>query len=139
MFVYTKNKKARRMYVFENALAINKIGPNFYNQIKGNTINAYFRNGVIDYIRAKGNAESIYYTQDEGKAYVGVNKAKADIIDMIFKLNKDKANELYRVILRNDAEGTMSPMRKVNFDEMRLRGFKWQEEKRPKSKYELFQ
>ena len=31
----------------------------------------------------------------------------------------------------------MIPFKKVNFDDMRLRGFKWQDELRPKSKYEL--
>jgi len=134
MFVYTKNKKADRLYVFENALAINKVGKNFYNQIKGTTINAYFKDGVMDFMRAKGNAESIYYVKDDNKAYTGVNKAHADIIDMIFQ-NK----ELNRVVLRNDAEGSMIPFKKVNFDDMRLRGFKWLEDRRPKSKFELFE
>jgi lipopolysaccharide export system protein LptA len=133
MFIYTRNKKADRLYVFENALAINKIGLNFYNQIRGTTINGYFKDGQIDFMRAKGSAESIYYVADDNKAYTGVNKAHADIIDMIFE-NK----ELQKVVLRSDAEGSMIPFRKVNFDEMRLRGFKWQEELRPKSKFELF-
>lgn len=140
MYVYTKNKKASRLYVFENALTINKVGTNFFNQIKGTTINCYFKGGEVDYMRAKGNAESIYYMQDDNKAYTGVNKAHADIIDMIFdQKEKDKGRELNRVVLRSDAEGTMTPMRKVNFDDMRLRGFKWQEDKRPKSKYDLFE
>lgn len=152
MFVYTKNKKARRLYVFENALSINKVARNVYNQLKGTTINCYFLEGEIDYIRAKGNAESIYYVKDDNNAYSGVNKAHGDIIDMIFapKLDslgkpavdsngKSKGKELNRVVLRSDAEGSMIPIRKVVFDDMRLRGFKWQEERRPKSKEELFE
>jgi hypothetical protein len=133
IYLFTKNKKASRLYVFENGLVINKVGTNLYNQIKGTTLNGYFKDGVIDYMRAKGNAESIYYAQDDNKAFFGVNQSKADVIDMIF-LNKD----LNKVILRNDAEGTMYPIKKVNFDDMRLRNFKWLEDKRPKSKYELF-
>jgi lipopolysaccharide export system protein LptA len=144
MFVYTKNKKASRLYVFENALSINKVGSNFYNQLKGTTINTYFKEGEVDYIRAKGNAESVYYTQDDNKAYTGVNKAHADIIDMIFapkapdSTGKVKGRELNRVVLRNDAEGSFIPIRKVSFDDMRLRGFKWLEDRRPKTKQELF-
>ncbi len=133
MFVYTKNKKADRIYVFENALAINKVGPNFYNQIKGTTVNGYFKDGQIDFMRAKGNAENIYYMADDNKAYIGVHKAHADIIDMIF-LNK----ELKKVVERSDVEGSTIPFRKINFDEMRLRGFIWKESLRPKSKAELF-
>ena len=138
MYVYTKNKKANRLYVFENALAINRVGKNFYNQLKGTTINAYFRNGEVDYMRAKGNAESIYYVRDENKAYTGVNKAHADIIDMIFGPKDDgKGRELNRVVFRSEVEGSMIPFRKVVFDDMRLRGFKWYEDKRPKSKEDL--
>jgi len=144
MYVYTKNKKAYRLYVFENALAINKIGKKLYNQLKGTTINGFFKGGEIDYIRAKGNAESIYYVADEKKAFTGVNKAHADIIDMRFEPKYDSAGkpagkELNRVILRNDAEGTMYPFKHVVFDDMILRGFKWQEDRRPKSKKELFE
>lgn len=144
MYVYTKNKKAQRLYVFENALAISKQAKQFYNQLKGTTINVFFKDGEMDYIRAKGNAESIYYVQDDKKAYTGVNKAHADIIDMLFSpkydsTGKPNGKELNRVVLRNDAEGTMYPIKHVNFDDMILRGFKWQDKLRPKSKKELYE
>jgi len=144
MYVYTKNKKANRLYVFENALAVNKIGKMFYDQLKGTTINVFFKGGEIDYIRAKGNAESIYYVADEKKAFTGVNKAHADIIDMLFAQKLDSAGkptgkELNRVVLRNDAEGIMYPFKHVIYEDMVLRGFKWQEDRRPKSKKEMFE
>jgi len=139
MYVYTKNKKANRLYVFENAIAVNKVGSKFFNQIKGTTINAYFKNGQVDYMRAKGNAESIYYVQDDNHAYTGVNKAHADIIDMVFGEKTDSGRELKKVIMRNDVEGSMIPFKKVNFDDMVLRGFKWLEARRPKSKEDLFE
>lgn len=139
MYVYTKNKKANRLYVFENAIAVNKVGSRFFNQIKGTTINAYFKEGQVDYMRAKGNAESIYYVQDDNKAYTGVNKAHADIIDMVFGEKTDSGRELKKVIMRNDVEGSMIPFKKVNFDDMVLRGFKWLEARRPKSKEDLFE
>jgi len=135
MFLYTKNKKPDRLYVFENGLVVGRAAGNMYNQVKGNTINGYFKNGVIDYMRAKGNAESVYYLKDDSMALVSVNKViKADIIDIIFK---DK--ELNRVVLRNDVEGVMSPIRKVNPEDMKLRNFKWLDAERPKTKMELFE
>jgi lipopolysaccharide export system protein LptA len=135
MFLYTKNKKPDRLYVFENGLVVGKAGDYMYNQVKGNTINGYFKDGVIDFMRAKGSAESVYYIKDDSMALVGVNRVnKADVIDMIFK---NKA--LYKVVLRNDADGVMYPIRKVNLDEMKLRNFKWLENLRPKTKEELFE
>ncbi|HET6252424.1 MAG TPA: OstA-like protein [Puia sp.] len=152
MYMYTKNKKANRLYVFENALAINRVARSLYNQLKGTTINCLFLDGDIDYIRAKGNAESIYYLADEQKAYTGANRAHGDIIDMIFgpKLDsagnieldsagKPKGKELDRVVIRSDAEGTVTPMRRVVPEDMILRGFKWWEKRRPKSKKEMFE
>lgn len=133
IYLYTQNKKPERMYVFENALTINKVGPAYYNQIKGRTINGYFKNGNIDFMRAKGNSESIYYAQDEDDKYIGVNKATSDIIDIYFEEKKPQ-----KVVFRSNLVGTTYPMRQVNHEELKLRGFKWMEDLRPKSKYELF-
>jgi hypothetical protein len=150
--MYTKNKKADRLYVFENALAVNRVAKSLYNQLKGTTLNCFFQGGDINYIRAKGNAESIYYIADDNKAYTGANRAHGDIIDMVFgpKLDsagnvaldsagKPKGRELDRVVFRSDAEGTMTPMRRVVPEDMILRGFKWLEKRRPKSKQEMFE
>jgi lipopolysaccharide export system protein LptA len=133
IYLFTQNKKPSRLYVFENALSIDKVGPAYYNQVKGRTINGYFKNGNMDYIRAKGNAESIYYAQDEGNKFVGVNKATSDIIDMYFQEKKPE-----KVVFRSNLVGTTYPMRQVNHEELRLRGFKWLDDLRPKSKYDLF-
>lgn len=133
IYLYTKNKKPQRMYVFENAMAINKVGSQYYNQVKGRTINGYFKDGNIDSMRTKGNAESIYFAQDDYNKFVGMNKANSDIIDMYFQ---DKKPE--RVVLRSNLTGTMYPMRQIKLEDMRLRGFKWLDDLRPKTKYDLF-
>jgi lipopolysaccharide export system protein LptA len=133
IYLYTQNKKPKRMYVFENALTINKVGSMYYNQVKGRTMNAYFENGNIVYSRTKGNAESIYYAQDDENKFIGVNKATADIIDMYFQDRKPQ-----RVVFRSNLVGTSYPMRQVNHEELRLRGFKWLEDIRPKSENDLF-
>ncbi|HYE53266.1 MAG TPA: OstA-like protein [Chitinophagaceae bacterium] len=133
IFLFTKNKKAERLYVFENAMVVNKSDDNLYNQIRGNTLNGYFKDGAMDYMRAKGNAESIYYIRDEDSAYIGANRSTSDIIDLFF-LNR----QLNKVVYRSDVQGATIPFRQVNFEEMRLRNFKWLEDRRPKSRFELF-
>lgn len=90
--------------------------------------------GQIDYIRAKGSAESVFYMQDEDSAYVGVNKATADIIDILYA---DKT--LSKVVFRSDAKATAYPFQQTNHEEMRLRGFKWLEARRPKTQFELYE
>ena len=133
IYLYLRKKKPERLYVFENALAINRVGSaDYYNQLKGRTINALFTDGQITSMRAKGNAENIYYAQDDYKKFVGVNKSSADVIDIFFDDNKPK-----RVIFLRNLDGTTYPMRQVNHDELKLRGFKWIIDKRPKSKFDI--
>jgi lipopolysaccharide export system protein LptA len=134
IYLFTKNRNPENLQVFENALTINRTHEGYYNQLKGNRIQAYFKEGQVDYIRARGSAESIFYMQDQDSAYVGVNKATADIIDIIYK-NK----ELNKVVFRSDARATAYPFQQADHNEMRLRGFKWLEERRPKTAFALFE
>lgn len=132
IYLYTENKKPKRFYVFENALAINRAEKDLYNQVKGNTINGAFKEGNIESFRAKGSAENIYYTADEQGGFIGVNRSTSDVIDVTFRERKP-----YRVVFRNNLQGTLSPIRQVNTADLQVRGFKWHDAKRPKSKFEI--
>ena len=134
IYLYTRNKQADRIHVFESGLLINKAREGMYNQIRGNRLDGYFKDGAIDYLRARGNAESIYYIEDDDSLLVGVNKASGDIIDMRFA-----AKELNRVVFINEVKGTMYPIRQMPDSEKQLRNFKWLDSRRPKTKYELFE
>jgi len=133
IYLFTKNKTADQIFVFENGYSINKTPENLFNQIRGNRLNGYFKDGSIDYIRAKGNAESVYYLQDEDSAYLGMNYARADAISLYFV-----SKELKKVTWVNGVEGTTYPFHQIPEDKKTLRNFNWQENRRPKTKYELF-
>ncbi|THU34862.1 hypothetical protein FAM09_22985 [Niastella caeni] len=134
IYLYTKNKNPERLYVFENGFAVNLSDKEMYNQIKGNRLNGYFKNGEIEYMRAQGNAESVYYVKDDKNYLVGINNATSDIIDMRFK-NK----ELNKVVFISEVTGTMYPIKQATEQNKILRNFKWLEDKRPKTKFELFE
>ncbi len=135
IYLFTEHKKARRMYVFENGIVINEANPQMYNQMGGRTINGYFREGAIDYIRVKGSpAESIFYPQDNDSAYIGMNRSKGDVIDVYFV-----EKEINKVKFVNDVDGTLYPIRQRPEDQKYLKNFKWWDAIRPKSKFELFE
>ncbi len=122
------------MYVFENGMMINRTKEGFFNQIAGKTINAYFKEGKIDYARVRGQqSESIHYMQDEDSAYIGMNRATGDVIDFYFK-----NDELKKVLFINDIKGHMYPMNDIPDTERELRNFKWLDKRRPKNKFELY-
>ena len=135
IYLTTEHQKAKQLKVFFNAMVINKTNDGLYNQMSGKTINGYFKNGNIDYIRTKGSpAESIFYPQDDDSAYIGLNRSKGDVIDIIFT-NK----EINRIKFISDVDGTLYPMNQIPAAIKYLKNFKWQEEKRPKNKLELFE
>lgn len=135
IYIFTKNKQADRVYVFENGIIINKLNNRMYNQIAGRTLNGYFKNGELDYMRAKGSpAESVFYPQDDDSAYIGMNRSKGDIIDVYF-INK----EVNRIKFINKVTGSLYPMRQIPEAQRLLKNFLWQEKRRPKNKLELFE
>ncbi|MEO6490522.1 MAG: OstA-like protein [Ferruginibacter sp.] len=135
MFLYTENQKAKRLHVYNSGMVVNRTTEGLFNQIGGRTINAYFIEGAIDYVRVKGTpAESIYYPQDEDSAYVGMNRSSADVIDAYF-IKK----ELNKVKYINDVNGTMYPLRQIPSDVKFLKNFIWMDARRPKNKLELFE
>ena len=135
IYLFTKNKQPERLYVFESGFVVNKTKEGFFNQIAGKTINGYFIDGKIDYMRVRGSqAESIYYMQDDDSAYIGMNRTAADVIDLYFK-----DEDLKKVLFVNEIKGNMYPMKQIPEDQKQLKKFKWLDERRPKNKLELFE
>ena len=135
MHLYTKNKKPQRLYVFNNSIIVNKSNDAMYNQIAGRTLNAYFKDGDIDYVRVKGSpAESIFYPQDDDSAYIGMNRSSGDVIDIHFV-----KKELNRIKFINDVNGTLYPLDQIPADAKFLKKFEWMDKRRPKNKLELFE
>lgn len=134
IYLYTKNKKAERVRVYENSFLVNELERGIYNQIKSTRMDGFFKEGVIDSVRAKGLAESIYYLQDKDSAYSGINQTQSDVMDVFFN-----NGDLSKVVLRSAVKGTLWPIKQKEPSEMRLKNFQWLEERRPKTKYELFE
>ncbi len=133
ILLFTKNKKADRLKVIENSFLVNKLDPEVFNQIKSSRMDGYFKDGNMDSVRANGFAECIYYIQDDDSAYTGINESTSDIIDIYFN---EKA--LQKVVFRSSVNGTIWPIKQKDPRAMRLENFRWLEERRPKTKYDLF-
>jgi hypothetical protein len=134
ILLFTKNKKADKVEAFENSFLVSRLEDDVYNQVKSTRMDGWFIDGNIDSVRARSLAECIYYIQDEDSAYTGINESQCDIIDIYFK-NK----ELDKVVFRTAVTGTIWPIRQKSPGEMQLPGFRWLEERRPKTKYEMFE
>ena len=134
ILIFTKDKKADRMQVFKNSFIASLVKPEIFNQVKSIRMDAYFIDGNIDSVRARGAAECVYYIQDEDSAFTGINQSSADLMDVYFK-----ERELQRVVFRTAVKGTIWPVQQKSPSEMRLQNFKWRDAERPKTKYEMFE
>jgi len=135
LFIYTENKKPKRIAMFENACMAEEIDEQlvFYNQVKARIINSYFENGELNRVEANGTAESIYYAQDDDSAYVGMNRTEADKIKMYFNQKAAEKISFIRAV-----KGVTYPIRQLPQDQKVFNEFNWQGKRRPRSKYELF-
>ena len=134
ILLFTKNKKADKVQAFENSFLVNRVENDVYNQIKSSRMDGWFIDGSIDSVRAKSYAECIYYIQDEDSAYTGINQSQCDIIDIYFE-----EKQLDKVVFRSQVTGTLWPINQKSPGEMQLPNFRWLEERRPKTKFEMFE
>jgi len=134
ILLFTKNKKADKVEAFENSFLVNRVENDVYNQIKSSRMDGWFIDGSIDSVRAKSYAECIYYIQDEDSAYTGINQSQCDIIDIYFE-----EKQLDKVVFRSQVTGTLWPINQKTPGEMQLPNFRWLEDRRPKTKFEMFE
>lgn len=134
IYLHTRNRKPHYIKAFENSFMVNEVQQGVYNQIKSTRMDGYFKDGVLDSVRARGLAESVYFIQDEDSAFSSINQTSSDALDIYFQ-----AGDLFKVVLRSSVEGTLHPVRQKNPSEMRLNNFRWLDDRRPKTKYELFE
>jgi lipopolysaccharide export system protein LptA len=133
IYMFLNNRKPEQLLVFDNAFAVNKVDTTkYFNQLKGNKLTAWFKDGDLVKMRTKGSAENIYFALDEQKKFVGMNHSSAQSIEVTFE-----NNEVSKVVFINQLNGKMSPLGQTSKDELQIKGFKWQEDLRPKSKFEI--
>ena len=84
-------------------------------------------------IDVTGNGQTIYYTKNKQQKNFGVNRAECSDLTIYVNENKVKG-----ISLLNQPDGTLFPIKELSVRELRLKGFHWLEERKPKSKDDIF-
>jgi hypothetical protein len=130
--IFTKNRQAERMELFNSAFVTSQVDDFRFNQIKGRSLTGFFRDNELYKINIEGNGETVYYLLD-GDEIVGVNRAKCARIEIFVEDGKiTEINEF------QNPEGVIDPPADTNDESLRLEGFSWLELLRPKNVADIF-
>jgi hypothetical protein len=122
-----------RMKLNTNAFIISRSDSLRFNQIKGKTMNAYFLKNELDKIYVVGNGQTNYWISDENKKLIGANHAECS--SMLIRI---KDNEVKKITLQKMPDAKMSPIKDAKPELMKLEGFEWLQNLRPKNWQTLF-
>lgn len=127
------NNKSIQGFILENnAFLINQADSlNKFNQLSCKNIEAFFDKDTIRKAVLTDNVNIIYYVKENNK-YVGANKTTCSSMILWFK-----NEEITRSVLNSKPQGNVTPLGELKEEDKTLKGFSWQDEKRPRSKQDL--
>jgi len=130
--MFLADNKIDRILLYQKSMIVNSPDDQIFNQIKGKYITAYFVDDELNRMEVNGNAETVYYMQEEDKSYVGVNKSICSEMLIYFGNNEIEDIKFYK-----QPKSVLTPMKLADHKKMRLEGFSWQMNRRPKSVEDL--
>lgn len=133
MAIFTKNRQAERLELYNSAFVTSMIDTMRYNQIKGRNLTGHFRDNELHKIEVNGNGESIYFLID-GNELTGVNHSRCAKIEAI--VQDGRVTEIMDI---GNPEGVIDPPDLATDPlDLRLEGFIWLDYLRPKQKSDIF-
>ncbi len=132
--LYTRNQALYKADLIEAAFVISPEADDTlgYNQIKGKLMNGYIRNNQLYLIDVNGNGQSLYYPKD-GQTIIGVNRAECSNMSIWLK-----DNTVQNIVMRVAPSGNMNPPIFLGEADLKLAGFRWLDDYRPKEKADIF-
>ncbi len=127
-----KNEKIDSVFLKGNGLIVDTPDERFFNQIGGRNIIVDFENNQPFTMHVNGNAESVFYVQDDDGGYVGPNKTTCSFMDLFFD-DGDLVNVKFYV----QPTSSLIPMNDADHRTLQLKGFSWEKNKRPFSPADL--
>ena len=104
-----------------------------FNQIKGEKLDGFFKDGRLDNVFIIKNSTLLYYMYSDDAEFIGMNKTLASSILINF-LN----NEISEVSFYRTPDGNVVSEKKLIQNEMKLPGFIWREDEKPNNVRDLF-
>lgn len=128
-----KTEKLDSLLVFDNAFLVQKDSIEGYNQVKGKELTGLFRDNDLYQVDIIKNTESLFYSRNEDKDLIGINKTLSSSIKVLFE-----NREIVDIYYNTQPDGTLSPEEEVPQNIRLLTGFNWRGEEQLMQKSDLF-
>ncbi|MCM8568336.1 OstA-like protein [Gramella jeungdoensis] len=130
----TKTEQLDSLLVFDNAFLIQKDSIEGFNQVKGKILTGYFRDNELYEVIIDKNTETLNYMRNDNDDLIGINKALASSIRILFQ-----DREIQDIYYYNQIDGKLTPEADFPPNARELKGFNWRGEERITSKEGLFE
>lgn len=131
--VYLNDSTVEWAHVENQALIVERVDTNQYNQISGREVKAYFVDGNIDRADVEGNVCVVYYYTEEGDSVAfGMNTTECTYLTAYMK--NRQVDKLY---IKEQSNGVFYPILQVPTGKDRLSNFAWLNRLRPLSKEDI--
>ncbi|MCX6243600.1 MAG: organic solvent tolerance protein OstA [Bacteroidetes bacterium] len=127
------NSQIDSMVLYNTAFIISKDDTNKFNQVKGRDMVGFFRNNDLYKIKVLGNSETVYFAREEDRTLIGITRVYSSDM-LIFVENK----QIVTITYIDEPKAVTYPEKEVSPYDLKLKGFKWVEDKRPRTRYDIF-
>ena len=120
-------------HIINNSFATQGKGGDYYDQMEGNEIKAYFVGEELHRMETLGNVLAIFYPQDNDSTLTGMLNTEASFLN-IFLEN----NEMKKMVMWPSVKGKMYPIEELSPANMFLSRYIWYGDRRPKDKNDIY-
>ncbi len=132
MEAFVKDNQLQKFMLYKTGMIIAPHDSTHFNQIKGTQMTGYLRDNDLYKVDVFKRAQTLYFPIDDNEI-VGVNKGESNDLTIYLK---DRA--IKRLVYRSQPQSDMYPIDNMAEADMRLGGFVWYDDIRPKSPTDIF-
>lgn len=131
--IYMRNETVDYIHGIGNALSIRQETPDYYNQMAGKEMIAYVRDGELKQVDVNGNAQTIFYPQEDDGTYLGLNTTQSSYIKVYIE-----DQQVHHIVFTAETTGTLYPLDQVPVGKDRLSGYFQADAERPRTPDDVF-
>ena len=133
IMVYMNDSTIDWAHINGQSLSVERVDSVHYNQVSGNEIKAFFREGQMRQVDVIGTVNVVYYPQEKDSTILFGNVSQTSLLNVYLKDQK-----MTKMRMSPSSNGTLYPLSKMTSDKMYLKNFNWLDYIRPTSKEDIF-